>query len=460
MKLHISSLLNRSRRNLLLAGVLAAATIALPVSPASAQTDRNWSAEQWVGTWGTGTAGPPLPAALQTFTNQTVRLIVHTSIGGTQVRIRVSNERGSTPLVIGAAHVALRQSGADIVTGSDRVLTFSGMTSVTIPAGAPALSDPVELDVPALADLAVSMHLPGTVQATTIHGSAFQTNYVSLPGNFTDAAVLPTQRTITSWPFLTELDVQAPGRAGAIVTLGDSITDGSNTTLNANRRWTDVLAQRLITTRGPFLASNNGKVDKAQLQAARNGVLGVVNRGIGGNRLLRDPGTQPLFGQAALARFDRDVLATAGVEYLVVLIGINDIGHPGTSAPGEPEVTAGQLIAGYRQLIARAHIKGITVYGATMTPFEGTVFPGYFTQAREQIRQAVNNWTRSSDEFDAVIDFDRAVRDPSHPTRMLPAYDAGDHLHPNDLGMTAMGNAIPLELFSARGAASLAKASK
>ena len=268
MKLHISSLLNRSRSNLLLAGVLAAATIALPVSPASAQTDRNWSAEQWVGTWGTGTAGPPLPAALQTFTNQTVRLIVHTSIGGTQVRIRVSNERGTTPLVIGAAHVALRQSGADIVTGSDRVLTFSGMASITIPAGAPALSDPVELDVPALADLAVSMHLPGTVQATTIHGSAFQTNYVSLPGNFTDAAVLPTQRTITSWPFLTEVDVQAPGRAGAIVALGDSITDGAVTTLNANRRWTDVLAQRLITTRGPFLASNNGKLDKAQLQAA------------------------------------------------------------------------------------------------------------------------------------------------------------------------------------------------
>lgn len=457
MKLPLSSLFNRSRRNLLLAGVLAAATFTLPVSTASAQNGRNWSAEQWVGTWGTGTAGPPLPAALQTFTDQTVRLIVHTSIGGAQVRIRVSNELGSTPLVIGSAHVALRQSGADIVTGTDRVLTFSGMTSITIPAGAPALSDPVDLDVPALADLAISMHLPGTVQATTIHSLAFQTNYVSLPGNFTDAASLPTQRTITSWPFLTEVDVQSTGRAGAIVALGDSITDGVVTTLNANRRWADVLAQRLLTTRGPFLTH---QTRQSQLQSARNGVLGVVNRGISGDRLLRDPGTEPLFGQAALTRFDRDVLATAGVEYLVVLIGINDIGHPGTSAPGEPEITAEQIIAGYRQLIARAHIKGITVYGATLTPFEGTVFPGYFTQARELIRREVNNWIRSSDEFDAVIDFDRAVRDPSHPSRMLPAYDAGDHLHPNDLGMTAMGNAVPLELFSARGTASLSKAGK
>ena len=457
MKLPLSSLFNRSRRNLLLAGVLAAVTFTLPVSTALAQNGRNWSAEQWVGTWGTGTAGPPLPAALQTFTDQTVRLIVHTSIGGAQVRIRVSNELGSTPLVIGSAHVALRQSGADIVTGTDRVLTFSGMTSITIPAGAPALSDPVDLDVPALADLAISMHLPGTVQATTIHSLAFQTNYVSLPGDFTDAASLPTQRTITSWPFLTEVDVQSTGRAGAIVALGDSITDGVVTTLNANRRWTDVLAQRLLTTRGPFLTH---QTRQSQLQSARNGVLGVVNRGISGDRLLRDPGTEPLFGQAALTRFDRDVLATAGVEYLVVLIGINDIGHPGTSAPGEPETTAEQIIAGYRQLIARAHIKGITVYGATLTPFEGTVFPGYFTQARELIRREVNNWIRSSDEFDALIDFDRAVRDPSHPSRMLPAYDAGDHLHPNDLGMTAMGNAVPLELFSARGTASLNKAGK
>ena len=180
----------------------------------------------------------------------------------------------------------------------------------------------------------------------------------------------------------------------------------------------------------------------------------MVNRGIGGNRLLRDPGEQPLFGRAALARFDRDVLATAGVRHLIVLIGINDIGHPGTGTiPATEAVTAQDLIAGYRQLIARAHAKGIPVYGATLTPFEGTVFPGYYTPEKEAVRQAVNNWIRSSDEFDAVIDFDRAVRDPAHPTRMLPAYDSGDHLHPNDLGMQAMANAIPLELFRNAGRA-------
>ncbi|MEW6024324.1 MAG: SGNH/GDSL hydrolase family protein [Pseudomonadota bacterium] len=475
-------------RTLLAAGTLALASLALPLG---AQADQGlWDpSQQWVGTWGTAPAGPPLPAQTQTFTDQTLRLIVHTSIGGKQVRIRVSNELGSTPLRIGAAHIALRQAGADIVAGSDRALTFSGSTSITVPAGAPVLSDPVDLDVPALGDLAVSLYLPGDVQATTIHGSAFQTNYVSLPGNFTAAATLPTQRTITSWPFLTEVDVSAPG-AGAIVALGDSITDGAVTTVDANRRWPDLLALRLQTTRDAATggaststntgagtingagtgagtrmnASANANAGKGAAQAtpgavapalrALNSRLGVVNRGIGGDRLLRDPGEQPLFGRAALVRFDRDVLATSGVRHLIVLIGINDIGHPGTGTiPVTETVTAQDLIAGYRQLIARAHAKGIPVYGATLTPFEGTVFPGYYSPEKEAVRQAVNNWIRSSDEFDAVIDFDRAVRDPAKPTRMLPAYDSGDHLHPNDLGMQAMANAIPLELFRSSGAA-------
>ena len=467
-------------RSLLAAGTLALASLALPLS---AHADKGlWDAsQQWVGTWGTAPAGPPLPAQTQTFTDQTLRLIVHTSIGGSQVRIRVSNELGSTPLRIGAARIALRQAGADIVAGSDRVLTFSGATSITVPAGAPVLSDPVDLNVPALGDLAVSLYLPGEVQATTIHGSAFQTNYVSLPGDFTASATLPTQRTITSWPFLTEVDVSAPG-AGAIVALGDSITDGAVTTVDANRRWPDLLALRLQTTRDTATggagagssahhsagASNSagtraGKASAVQAVAnaaapvlrALNSRLGVVNRGIGGDRLLRDPGEQPLFGRAALVRFDRDMLATSGVRHLIVLIGINDIGHPGTGTiPVSETVTAQDLIAGYRQLIARAHAKGIPVYGATLTPFEGTVFPGYYSPEKEAVRQAVNNWIRGSDEFDAVIDFDRAVRDPANPTRMLPAYDSGDHLHPNDLGMQAMANAIPLELFRSSGAAS------
>ncbi len=433
----------RRRRSLLAAGLLSLAGMSLAPLPASAQ---NWTADQWVGTWGTGPAGPPLPAATQTYNDQTLRLIVHSSIGGKQVRIRVSNELGTTPLRIGAAHIALRQGGSSIVAGSDRPLTFSGNPAITIPPGAPVLSDPVDLDVPALSDLAVSLYLPGSVQATTIHGSAFQTNYVSLPGNFTGAATFPTDRTTTSWPFLTEVDVHAPG-ASAIVALGDSITDGANTAIDTNHRWPDLLALRLQTSREPpgASAATAGLVEWGTR-------IGVVNRSIGGNRLLRDPGEQPLFGRAALARFDRDVIATAGVRYVVVLIGINDIGHPGTGTiPASEAPTPDQLIAGYRQLIARAHAKGLAIYGATLTPFEGTVFPGYYTPEKEQIRQAVNNWIRSGDAFDGVIDFDRAVRDPSHPTRMLPAYDSGDHLHPNDLGMQAMANAIPLQLFRSLG---------
>ncbi len=448
----------RRRRSLLAASLLAMAGMALPQLPAIAQS--GWNTEHWVGTWGTGTAGPPLAAQTETFNDQTLRLIVHTSIGGKSVRIRVSNTFGTSPLRIGEAHVALRQGGSTIVAGSDRPLTFSGKRSITIPPGAPVLSDPVDLDVPALSDLAVSLHLPGSVQATTIHGSAFQTNYVSLPGNFTGAAVFPLERTITSWPYLAEVDVNAPG-AASIVALGDSITDGAVTTVDANRRWPDLLALRLQTACDALAASAAGKQAKALADTpglvAWGTGLGVVNRGIGGNRLLRDPGEQPLFGRAALERFDRDVIATAGVRYMVVLIGINDIGHPGTGTiPASEAPTVADLIAGYRQLIARAHAKGIAVYGATLTPFEGTVFPGYYSPEKEQIREAVNNWIRSGDEFDGVIDFDRAVRDPSHPTRMLPAYDSGDHLHPNDLGMQAMANAIPLQLFRSLGNATAA----
>jgi len=461
MTLHISTFLQaaarkaasfkRSRRSFLLASALAVAAI-MPASPLGAQPD--WGAQRWVATWGTAPAGPPLAAATQTFNDQTLRMIVHTSIGGTHVRIRLSNELGTTPLRVGAAHVALRQTGAGVVAGSDRALTFSGAQAVVVPPGAPVLSDPVALDVPALADLAVSVYLAGDVQGTTVHGSAFQTNYVSLPGDFTGAETLPTQRTITSWPFLTEVDVYSPGAGSAIVAFGDSITDGAVTALDANHRWPDLLSLRQRTTRIGAATVMNAKPRALQGAPGGDARLGVVNRGIGGNRLLRDPGVQPLFGRAGLARFDRDVLATAGVDYLIVLIGINDIGHPGSgSAPAAEAVTAADLIAGYRQLIARAHVKGIAVFGATLTPFEGTVFPGYYSADKEQVRQEVNAWIRSSDAFDAVIDFDRALRDPSHPTRMLPAFDSGDHLHPNDLGMQAMANAIALDLFKPYGVA-------
>jgi lysophospholipase L1-like esterase len=418
-----------SRRGFLLAGIGLATALACQPPTAYAQ---GWNTERWVGTWGAGPGGPPLPAATQTFTNQTVRLIVHTSIGGTRVRIRLSNEMGSTPLRIGTAHIALRGAGADIQAGTDRVLTFSGFPGITIPPGAPVLSDPVDLNVPALSDLAISLYLPGTVGATTIHGTASQTNYVSLPGDFTGAATLPTQTTILSWPFLTEVDVTGGGGSAAIVTLGNSITDGTRSTPDTNNRWPDWLARRLQTVRDPLNGINAG--------------LGVVNRGISGNRLLSNPPEGSLAGRSILERFDRDVLATAGVRYMTLMIGINDIGNSSATNP----VSSNDLIAGYRQVIARAHAKGIAVFGATLTPFEGAA---YYSPDKEVVRQAVNNWIRSSDEFDGVIDFDRVTRDPSHPTRLLPAYDSGDHLHPNDLGYQAMGTAVPLELFRSLGPA-------
>ncbi|VXC77357.1 SGNH/GDSL hydrolase family protein [Massilia sp. 9I] len=409
-----------ARRRLLLGSAMLAAAIALPSHPAGAQP---WTTEHWTGAWGTAPAGPPPEASLQTFTDQTVRLIVHTSIGGNRVRIRVSNELGSTALTIGAARVGLRAGGSDVAAGTSRPLTFGGRSVVTIPPGAPAVSDPVELNVPPLSDLAVSLYLPGTMQATTVHQLALQTNYVSLPGNFTAASPLPVQRTIQVWPFLTEVDVDTAGPA--IVTLGDSITDGTRSTPDTNNRWPDWLARRLQTERDPVIGIN-----------AR---IGVVNRGISGNRLLSNsPNT--LSGRSAQERFDRDVLATNGVRYLVVLIGINDIGNSSATAP----VTAEDLIAAYRQLIHRAHAKGISVIGATLTPFEGAA---YYSPEKETLRQAVNNWIRNNDEFDAVIDFDRVTRDPVRPTRFLPAYDSGDHLHPNDLGYQAMGSAVPLTLF-------------
>ncbi|SFC16680.1 SGNH/GDSL hydrolase family protein [Massilia yuzhufengensis] len=413
---HSARRLNPPRRRLLLGSAMLAAAIALTSQPVGAQP---WLGEPWTGTWGAAPAGPAPDAGLPAFNNHTLRLIVHTSIGGNRVRIRVSNEMGVLALRVGAAHIGLRAGGSDIAAGSGRVLTFGGRPSVTIPPGAPVLSDPVELNIPPLSDLAVSLYLPGTVQASTLHANASQTSYVSLPGDFSAAPTLPVQRTLSAWPFLTAVEVDAQGPA--IVALGDSITDGTRSTPDANKRWPDWLARRLQALRGP---------------AAR---LAVVNRSINGSRLLSTaPGN--LFGRSALERFDRDVLSTAGVRYLTVLIGINDIGNSSATSP----VTLQDLVAGYRQLIARARAKRIAVIGGTLLPFEGA---GAYTPENDSLRQAVNEWIRNHDEFDAIIDFDRATRDPSRPARLLPAYDSGDHLHPNDLGYQAMADAIPLEQF-------------
>ncbi len=385
---------------------LMALLMALAMVQASAQ------APAWSGTWGAAPAGPPPPARLLTFTDQTLRLIVHTSNGGNRVRIRLSNEMGSAPLRIGAAHIGVRASGAVVAAYSDRVLTFGGARTITIPAGARVASDGVDLAVPALADLTVSLFLPGTSGATTIHESAFQTGYVSTPGDFTGSPSLPIKSTIGSWPFLTgvDLDLAAP----VVVAFGDSITDGLKSTVNANRRWPDYLALRLQS-----------------LGAA--GRVGVVNRGISANQLLTTEPTGLLAGRAGLERFDLDVLSTPGVRSVIVLIGINDISYHSASAAS--------LADGYRQLVARGRARGIKVYGATLLPFESSP---YYTAGRDTIRQAVNGWIRGSGAFDGIIDFDALLRDPGHPARLLPAWDSGDHLHPNDAGYQRMANAVPL----------------
>ncbi|HEY2435281.1 MAG TPA: SGNH/GDSL hydrolase family protein [Vicinamibacterales bacterium] len=384
--------------------------------------------ERWNGTWATAPAG--VSGTPEQFSGVTLRLVVHTSVGGEQVRVTISNSFGAEPLVLGAVHVAGHDHDADIVAGTDRALTFGGRASFTVPPGAQALSDPVALHVARLSDLAVSVYLPAPTAETTTHVTALQTNYVSTPGDFTAGAPFAIARTITRWPFLTGVEIVAGPQAGAIVAFGDSITDGANSTAGTNHRWPDLLAARL-----------QQRSDLRQ--------LGVLDEGIIGNRILHPTETQfgNLFGPAGLARFDRDVLAQPGVRFLIVLLGINDIGHPGGSAPTSDEVSAKEIAAGYRQFIERAHAHGLRVFGATLLPFEDTTLAGFFSPEKETKRQAVNQWIRTSGAFDAVIDFDEAVRDPAHPARMLPAYDGGDHLHPSDAGMQAMANAIPLELF-------------
>jgi lysophospholipase L1-like esterase len=388
------------------------------------------SADHWVVTWGASPA-PQLADETQmrdaklVFENQTLREIVHTSIGSNTVRVRLSNAYGKQTVEVGAAHIALRAKGSEIAAGSDRALTFSGRPTVSIPPNALVLSDPVKLDIPATGDLAISIFLPKAATGAGIHYSAQQTSYIA-PGNVTDTASISNATTMTSWVFLTGVDVLAPESASAVVAFGDSITDGARSTVDANHRWPDILANRL---------QHSGKK------------VAVLDAGIGGNRILHDATSNIRFGVNALARFDRDVLAQPGVKYVIVLEGINDLGHAGTSAPASETVSSDDLIAGFKQMIERAHEKGLKIFGATITPFEGTVFPGYFTPEKEAKRKAVNEWIRTGRAFDGVIDFEKAIRDPQNPNRVLPAYDGGDHLHPGDAGYQAMGAAIDLRLF-------------
>jgi len=387
--------------------------------------------EHWVVTWGASPSPQQdeahMTAGKLVFENQTLREVVHTSIGGDTVRIRLSNAYGKQTVRIGAAHIALSAGTGAISANSDHVLTFSGRPDVSIPPNALAISDPVKLNVPAAHDVAVSLFLPEGTIGAGIHYSAQQTAFIG-QGNLTASAMMPESQTLESWVFLSDLDVLAPERALTLVAFGDSITDGALSTNNANHRWPNFLAGRLLQTRG---------------QAE----IGVLDAGIGGNRVLHDASGNIAFGVNALARFDRDVLAQPGVAYVIVLEGINDLGHPGTSAPGSETVSAQDLIAGLQQMAERAHENGLKIFGATLTPFEGTTYKGYFSPEKELKRKAINEWIRTTKAFDGVIDFDKAARDPKHPDRMLAAYDSGDHLHPNDAGYKAMADAIDLSLF-------------
>ena len=399
--------------------LLALASLVLPLAAASGGDED----EQWVVTWGAALHEPsPGPPGLTNtgFVNQTLRQIVHTSVGGDQVRVRFSTF-GAGALEIAAAHVALRAQGAAIVPKSDRTLTFGGEPAIRIPPGAVIVSDPVKLDVPSLSDLAVSIFVPGTTGPAAWHWVPLQTSYVSPEGDFTASTVMPMASTTQAWFWLTGVEVMTSEETGVVVAFGDSVTDGARSTPDINSRWPDYLARRLVTRSAIHRMS-------------------VLNEAISGNRLLHDG-----LGPNALARFDRDVLAQTGVTHVIVLLGNNDIAFGEFLFPFQ-SVTAAQIIQGHKQLIERARARGLRIYGATLTPVEGAQ-PSFAFPAIEAKRQAVNTWIRTSGDYDAVIDFDAVVRDPAQPTRLLPIYDSDDHLHPNDAGYAAMGNAIDLKLF-------------
>ncbi len=403
--------------------------IALPGTAISdSDDDRSSASQKWVGTWATAPQLPIVPPP--PFDNQTLRQIVRISVGGAAVRVRLSNAKGSAPLTIDAASIGVQDAFEDVRPATLKALTFGGEPSITIPIGARVLSDPVRLRVRDEANLAISLYLEAPTPVETHHANAFQTSYFAT-GDVTGVADIDAFGTTQSWFFLTGVDVLTHRRTGAVATLGDSITDGFFSTPDANNRWPDVLARRLLDQRG------------------KKHRLGVLNLGIGGNRILND---FTGFGTSASARLDRDVLTQTGVTHVILLEGINDIGIPNIPPeifPLPPEVlaqqvTAEEMIAGMKQIIARAHARGLKIFGGTILPYKGAL---YYTEAGETKRQAVNDWIRNGGAFDGVIDFDAAIRDPDDPQAMKAEYDSGDFLHPSDAGMEAMGQAVDLKLF-------------
>ncbi len=424
---------NATRRQVLAAA--SGAAVAAVAAPGVAHANSG-HADAWVGTWaGVPTAIPPV--GMTVLQDQTVRMVVHPSISGDQLRVRLTNEFGDQPLVIAEARIAHRSgtgASTDTVPGTDRRLTFGGHTSANLPAGAPFISDPVRLHVSPDTSLVLSLYLQQRTPVTTLAAFSFQDTVIAA-GNVTAARHVTASTTLQQWFFLSGISVAAGDDAAAIVTLGDSITNGANTRNNADHRWPDLLAERLR--------------DAGQ----RN--RGVVNLGVSGNRLLHDPnppaGSDAVafaayFGHSALRRFDRDVLAQPGRRYVIVLLGVNDLGHPGTVAPPSEVVSAEDIIGGHRQLIVRAHQAGMRIFGGTILPFKDDTL-GFYSVENEQKRETVNRWIRTSGEYDGVVDFDKAMRDPADPLRLNSQYDSGDHLHPNDVGMIAMAAAVPLRFF-------------
>ena len=417
------------RHRSLLHFVALIATLAATAAPTAFAAESSASPrDHWVASWGAA----QMPAEGQNVLpseprrNATLRQIVRLSLGGSSMRVRVSNAFGTQPLHVLAVHVA-RATASDsgrIEGGSDRALTFNEHADVVIPAGAEMTSDALSLEVKALSSVAITMQIEAVPERQTGHVASHATSYVAADADVS-ATELPRARAFDHWYFLSGIDVSAP--AGfAIVTLGDSITDGSGSTTNANNRWPDVLTERL-----------------QQSRANRN--LGVINAGIGGNRLLLDGN-----GPNALARFDRDVLSRTGIRYLIVLEGINDLGVLTRDAPvsdAKHSELVDRMIGAYREMIARARAHGITVIGATLMPFTGFEF--YHPDARNEAdRQAVNAWIRTPGHFDAVIDLDKVTADRERPERLNAQYDSGDHIHPSPAGYRAIGEAIPLELFA------------
>ena len=353
------------------------------------------------------------------FNDQTIRMVAHSSIGGSALRIHLSNLRSTTPLAVGSVSVAAQAGQATAVAGSQHAVTFSHERSATIAAGAELISDPIPMSVKADQNVLVSIYLPHATSSATWHSDAFDTSYLSIPGDHTaDVGDGNYIAATTSWYYLSGLDVISPNARGTVVAFGDSITDGYSTPVGAYQRWPDDLARRLASTQP----------------------MGVVDAGLGGNRVLTDvPNIWQ--GVSAVKRFAHDALGQPGVRDVILLEGINDIGN--NAGPNGAALTAQDLINGYLNLIQQAHAAGVRIIGGTLMPDKGNV---YYSDSAEALRQEVNTWIRMSGAFDGVVDFDKAVANPADPAALNPSFDAGDHLHTNSAGMQAMANAVDLTL--------------